>query len=297
MQLVHEPEAFRRLCDEARARGQRVGLVPTMGALHAGHVALVEDARRRADVVAVSIFVNPTQFGPNEDYARYPRTLEADTEKCGRAGASIVFAPAADAMYPPGDETRVRVGATAGPLCGEHRPGHFEGVATVVMKLFALTGPCVAVFGRKDYQQLAVIRRFARDLFLPVEVVGMATVREPDGLAMSSRNAYLSAEQRAAALAIPRGLSRAHAAFAAGERRAGALTGLVRAEVERVASSIDYVDAADADSIAVVPAGERVGERALLALAIRLGGARLIDNLVLGEDPPPIPADAGSRAE
>jgi pantoate--beta-alanine ligase len=288
MLLLREPEAFRRACDEARARGQRVGLVPTMGALHAGHVALVEEARRRADFVVVSVFVNPTQFGPNEDYARYPRTLDADAEKCERAGAAAVFAPPADAMYPRGDETRVRVGATAAPLCGAHRPGHFEGVCTVVAKLFALTGPSVAVFGRKDYQQFRVIARMTTDLFLPVELVGLRTVREPDGLAMSSRNAYLSAEQRAAALAIPRGLSRAWDAFQRGERDAAALTGLVRAEVEKVATSIDYVDAADPESVQVYAPGERTGERALLALAIRLGGARLIDNVVLGEDPPPI---------
>ena len=290
MQLLREPEVFRRACDEARARGERVGLVPTMGALHAGHVALVEDARRRASFVAVSVFVNPTQFGPNEDYARYPRVLEADRDKCERAGAGAVFAPPPEAMYPPGDETRVRVGATAGPLCGAHRPGHFEGVATVVAKLFALTGPCVAVFGRKDYQQLAVIRRFTRDLFLPVEVVGMRTVREPDGLAMSSRNAYLSAEQRAAALAIPRGLSRATAAFARGERDAGALVALAREEIARVATSIDYVDVADPDTVQVFAPGARVGDRALLAVAVRLGGARLIDNVVMGEDPAPIAA-------
>ncbi|MFT3775734.1 MAG: pantoate--beta-alanine ligase [Minicystis sp.] len=294
MQVVHEPEAFRRICDEARARGQRVGLVPTMGALHAGHVALVEEARRRASFVAVSIFVNPTQFGPNEDYARYPRTLDADAEKCERAGAAVVFAPPADGMYPPGDETRVRVGRTAGPLCGAHRPGHFEGVCTVVAKLFALTGPSVAVFGRKDYQQFRVIARMTTDLFLPVELVGLRTVREPDGLAMSSRNAYLSADQRAAALAIPRGLSRAWAAFQQGERDAGTLAGLARAEVERVATSIDYVDVADPDTVQVFAPGDRTGERALLALAIRLGGARLIDNVVLGEDPPPIAADAGT---
>jgi pantoate--beta-alanine ligase len=294
MQLLREPEAFRRACDEARARGQRVGLVPTMGALHAGHVALVTEALTRAPFVAVSIFVNPTQFGPSEDFARYPRTLEADMDKLERAGASLVFAPAPEAMYPSGDETRVRVGPTAAELCGAHRPGHFEGVATVVAKLFALTGPSVAVFGRKDYQQLCVIRRFTRDLFLPVEIVGLRTVREPDGLAMSSRNAYLSAEQRAAALAIPRGLSRAVFAFAGGERRAGALAALVRAEVAEVATSIDYVAVADADTAAVLPSEAIIGDRALLALAIRLGGARLIDNVVLGEDPAPMHEGAAS---
>jgi pantoate--beta-alanine ligase len=296
MQLLREPEAFRRACDDARARGQRVGLVPTMGALHAGHAALVEEARRRAPFVAVSIFVNPTQFGPNEDYARYPRTLEADAETCERAGASAVFAPEVSALYPPGDETRVRVGATAAPLCGAHRPGHFEGVTTIVVKLFSLAGPCVAVFGRKDYQQLRVIARMTADLFLPVELVGLRTVREPDGLALSSRNAYLSPDQRAAALAIPRGLSAATALFARGERDAGVLAAAARESVARIATSIDYVDVADPDNLRVFAPGERTGERALLALAIRLGGARLIDNVVLGEDPAPIPEAAPGGA-
>ena len=289
MELVHEPEAFRRACDAARGRGLHVGLVPTMGALHEGHVALIHEARRRASFVAVTVFVNPTQFGPNEDYARYPRTLERDAERCGAAGASLVFAPEAAAIYPPGDETRVHVGATAAPLCGAHRPGHFEGVATVVAKLFNLTGPSTAVFGRKDYQQLQVIKRMARDLFFPIEVVGLRTVREPDGLAMSSRNAHLSPEQRAAALAIPRGITAAARAFAGGERDAGVLAGLARAEVARIASSIDYVDVADPDALTILGPGDRAGERALIALAIRLGGARLIDNMVMGEEAAPLP--------
>lgn len=293
MQLWRDPEAFRRACDEARARGLRVGLVPTMGALHAGHATLITEARRRADFVAVSVFVNPTQFGPNEDLARYPRMLESDTARSEVAGAHGVFAPAADAMYPPGDETRVRVGPTAEPLCGAFRPGHFEGVATVVTKLFALAGPCVAAFGRKDYQQLQVLRRVVRDLFLPIELVAVPTVREPDGLAMSSRNAYLSPDERAAARAIPRGLSEAVRAFAAGEREAGALAALVRAHVAPIATSIDYVEVTDPDTLRPLERGERAGERALLALAIRLQGARLIDNVVLGEDPAPIAGEGG----
>jgi pantoate--beta-alanine ligase len=290
MQIWRDPEELRRACDEARRQGLRVGLVPTMGALHAGHAALVEEAARRADFVAVTVFVNPTQFGPSEDLAKYPRTLDSDIEKSRKAGANGVFAPSPDAMYPPGDETRVRVPATSEPLCGAHRPGHFEGVATVVTKLFALTGPCVAVFGRKDYQQLQVIKRLVRDLFLPVEIVGAPTIREPDGLAMSSRNAYLAQAEREQAAAIPRGLSAAVRAFQAGERSAGALRGIVRSHVEPIARSIDYVDVADPDSLRVLPDGERTGERALVALAIRTPSARLIDNVVLGEDPAPIGA-------
>lgn len=288
MELWREPEEFRRACDAARARGDRVGLVPTMGALHAGHLALLAEARRRAGFVAATIFVNPTQFGPGEDFARYPRALDRDLAACEEAGATGVFAPEVAAMYPPGEETRVRPGATAAPLCGAHRPGHFEGVATIVTKLFALAGPCVAVFGRKDYQQLMVIRRLARDLLLPVEVVGARTVREPDGLAMSSRNAYLSPDDRRRAAAIPRALTDAARVFAGGERRAGALAGICHAGVERIADKIDYVELTDPETLRVLAPEEHAGERALLALAIRVGSARLIDNMVLGEEEPPL---------
>jgi pantoate--beta-alanine ligase len=288
VQVLTEPHAFREACNAARAGGERVGLVPTMGALHEGHASLVRAAGRAAAFIAVSIFVNPTQFGPNEDFARYPRTLDADAAKCAAAGAHLVFAPPPEAMYPPGDETRVKPGRTAEPLCGRFRPGHFEGVATIVAKLFQLTGPCVAAFGKKDYQQLRVLQRMVADLFFPVEILPVRTLREPDGLAMSSRNAYLSPEQRAGARAIPGGLSAAHRAFSAGERRAGELVALVRAKVAEVATSIDYVDVADADSLRVFAPEETIGERAVIALAVRLAGARLIDNVVLGEDPAPI---------
>jgi pantoate--beta-alanine ligase len=295
MERWRSPEAVRRACDEARRGGARVGLVPTMGALHRGHQALITEARRRADFVVFSIFVNPTQFGPNEDFARYPRDLEDDVLKGEEASADGVFAPDVSDMYPPGDETRVRVGATAAGLCGPHRPGHFEGVATVVAKLFAIIGPCVAVFGRKDYQQLKVIERMKRDLFLPVEVIGMPTVREPDGLALSSRNRYLSPSDREKARRIPLALSASARAFAAGERSAGELTRITREIIAEVTSSIDYVDVADPDTVRVMGAEERAGERALLALAARIGGARLIDNVVLGEDPPPIAFGSGAR--
>jgi pantoate--beta-alanine ligase len=283
--IVRTPTDLQEACEAARRRGERLGFVPTMGALHAGHLALVAEARRRAGTAVVSIFVNPTQFGPGEDLARYPRDLEADVARLTPLDVAVVFAPEAAAMYPPGDETRVRVGSVAEPLCGPFRPKHFEGVATVVAKLFALVGACDAVFGRKDYQQLLVLRRMARDLFFPVDVVGVPIVREPDGLAMSSRNAYLSPSDRTKALALARGLERAGRAFEQGERDPRALERLAREPVAAVASSIDYVQVRDPDTLGAVEGA--AGGRALLAIACRIGSTRLIDNVVLGEDPIP----------
>jgi pantoate--beta-alanine ligase len=256
-----------------------------MGALHAGHLALVAEAKRHAHFVVVSIFVNPTQFGPNEDFLRYRRDLEGDATKLASLGSLVVFAPERGAMYAEDDQTHVRVGGLAEPLEGAYRPGHFEGVATVVAKLFAIVGPCVAIFGRKDYQQLLVVRRMVRDLLLPVEVVAHAIMRERDGLAMSSRNAYLSPDERARALSIAAGLSAAARRFAAGERRARELERLAREPIEAAAGSIDYLEVRDADRLAPI-AGEVVG-RAVLVVACRFGPTRLIDNLVLGVDEPP----------
>jgi pantoate--beta-alanine ligase len=288
MRVCRRVDEFREACDAARRGGGSVGLVPTMGALHSGHLALVKEARRHSSDVAVSIFVNPTQFGPNEDLARYPRDLEGDLGKCERAGAALVFAPAVDEMYPAEEHTRVHVAALTDHLCGASRSGHFEGVATIVTKLFAVTGPCTAVFGRKDYQQLKVIERMVRDLLLPVHVVGHPIVREPDGLALSSRNLYLSADERQSALAIPRALSGAVARFAAGERSVAALHDPVVVAIEKAGLRIDYATLADADEIA--PLSDRVADRALFAVAAFAGKTRLIDNVVLGEDPAPIPA-------
>jgi pantoate--beta-alanine ligase len=283
--IVHSPDEARAACDAARSAGARVGLVPTMGALHAGHLALVREARRRAGFVVVSIFVNPTQFGPTEDFTRYPRDIEGDVAKLAPVGVDLVLAPAASEMYPPGDDTRVRVGAVAAPLEGVHRPTHFEGVTTVVAKLFAAVGPCVAVFGRKDYQQLLVVRRMARDLLFPVDVVGHPIVREADGLALSSRNVYLSPDERERALSIVRGLDAAARRFVAGERDPRAIERIARASIEPAVGSVDYVEVRDADSLAPIDA---VGDRAVLAVACRVGATRLIDNVVLGEDPPPL---------
>jgi pantoate--beta-alanine ligase len=275
---------FRAACDQARLEGARLGFVPTMGALHAGHLELVKVARRYAERVAVSIFVNPTQFGPNEDFTKYPRNLERDVELLSSVGADLVLSPSADEMYPAGEKTRVRVGGLGEHLCGPFRPGHFEGVATVVTKLFAIAGPCTAVFGRKDYQQLKIIERLARDLLLPVQVVGQPTVRDADGLALSSRNAYLSSSERQRALSIPRALRAAGLAFRAGERDARALIDPVRAALVAAGLAPDYAEIADADELFPLSVNERVGERALIAVAAFCGTTRLIDNLVLGED-------------
>jgi pantoate--beta-alanine ligase len=284
--VLANPAEVRAACNQARAAGKAVGFVPTMGALHHGHLALVSEAKRRAGYVVVSVFVNPTQFGPKEDLTRYPRDLPADVALLAPLGVDVVLAPEVADVYAPGDETRVRPGALAAPLDGVHRAGHFEGVATVVAKLFGIVGPCVAIFGRKDYQQLLIVRRMAHDLFLPVEIVGHPIVREADGLAMSSRNVYLSPEERRRALAIVNGLDDAARAFSRGERSARALERSARAPIELAAASIDYVEARDADTLA--PIEREVAARAVLAVACRVGATRLIDNVVLGEDPPPL---------
>jgi pantoate--beta-alanine ligase len=280
--------SFRAACDEVRARGGKLALVPTMGALHAGHLALVLDAAQRADSVAVTIFVNPTQFGPNEDFERYPRALERDVAASSQVGASLVFAPSVGEMYPPGERTRVRVGGLTDALCGHTRPGHFEGVTTIVTKLFAIAGPCLAVFGRKDYQQLKTIQRMVRDLMLPVEIIGHPTVREPDGLALSSRNAYLPEAARERAVAIPRALSAAVQRFSNGERSVEKLRAGVLGRLTDAGLSPDYVTLADAESIEPLSDADQIPGRALLALAAFADGTRLIDNVVLGEDPAPI---------
>jgi pantoate--beta-alanine ligase len=288
--LVREPAELRAAAAGARREGRAVGFVPTMGALHRGHLRLVEEARRRAGLVVVSIFVNPTQFGPGEDYARYPRDLERDLAACADAGADVVYAPSVEAMYPGGHRTTVHVARVTEGLCGRHRPGHFDGVATVVAKLFGQVGPCVAFFGRKDYQQLRVIEVMARDLDLEVEVVGVATVREPDGLALSSRNAYLAPSDRSRALALVRGLSSAWRLVggASAPPTAAEVRRAARAPVDRDLDSVDYVEVCDPASLEPLPDDRPVDAPALVALAGRLGTTRLIDNVVLLEQPDPL---------
>jgi pantoate--beta-alanine ligase len=280
---------FRDACEAVRSRGETLGLVPTMGALHAGHLSLVAEARRHATRVAVTIFVNPTQFGPTEDLSRYPRPLEKDLALCREAGVSLVFTPPEAEMYPAGEATRVHVARLTESLCGPFRPGHFDGVATIVSKLFAVAGPSVAVFGRKDYQQLAVVRRMVKDLLLPITMVGYPTVRDPDGLALSSRNAYLSTDEREKALAIPRALSAVVHAHARGERNVGKLRARALSYLEPATTRIDYLTIADADDLTPHADTVELGERALVATAGFVGKTRLIDNVVLGEDPAPSP--------
>lgn len=295
MRVVETVQELQALADAERAAGLRLALVPTMGALHAGHLALVAEARRRADRVWVSIFVNPKQFDDVRDLERYPRTLDSDLAACRGAGVDVVFAPAAADLYPAGSQTWVGVDELTRPLCGAARPGHFRGVTTIVAKLLLAAKPHVAVFGEKDFQQLAVVRRMVRDLGFDVEIAGCATLREPDGLALSSRNANLDAEARQQARCLVRALDAAESAVAAGERSAVALLHLVRQEIAKSPRArIDYAELRDPDSLLEAPSA--LEGPTLLALAVVMhppeaGGTavRLIDNRVLRpteEDPP-----------
>jgi len=258
----------------ARARGERIAFVPTMGALHEGHVKLLREARRLGQRLVLSIFVNPTQFGPNEDLARYPRDLPGDLAKAASAGTDAAYVPEARDVYPPGYQTTVQVPALARGMCGPFRPGHFAGVATVVCKLFNVVRPDVAVFGEKDYQQLAIVRRMVVDLDMGIEIVGIPTVREADGLAMSSRNAYLSPAERARALSLSQALFGARDAATAGVRDPVELVARARAvlEVDRV----DYVELVDAASLQPIA---DLSRPAVLAVAAFIGRTRLIDNV------------------
>ena len=267
--------------ESLRRSGRRLALVPTMGFLHEGHVSLMREGRQRADAVAASIFVNPTQFGPKEDLSRYPRDMEGDLEKCASAGVEAVFAPVPAEVYPPGYQTYVDVEQVSQGLCGARRPGHFRGVATVVTKLLCLFKPQLALFGEKDYQQLQVIRALERDLNLGVEIIGMPTIREPDGLAMSSRNAYLSPEDRQRALALSRGLAAAQSLCRSGTRETAALVGAVRRELEAAGLREDYVELVDATSLTPLPA-VTPGQPARLLVAAFVGSTRLIDNQPIG---------------
>ncbi|HEY6099282.1 MAG TPA: pantoate--beta-alanine ligase [Anaeromyxobacter sp.] len=280
-----DPAAWQARCHADRDAGVRIALVPTMGYLHEGHASLLREARRRADeggrrgLAVASIFVNPTQFGPTEDLSRYPRDLEGDLATCAAAGIDRVLAPDDPrAVFPAAHETWVDVERASQGLCGASRPGHFRGVATVVAKLLNLTRPHVAIFGEKDFQQLAVIRAMARDLCFGVEIAGMPIVRDADGLALSSRNAYLSTDERSRALSLSRALFEARAAAARGERDAEALRGRARQRLEAAGARVDYVEVVDARSLARVA---RADAGAVLLVAAFVGKTRLIDNVVL----------------
>ncbi|MDP9281761.1 MAG: pantoate--beta-alanine ligase [Chloroflexota bacterium] len=264
-----------------RAGAGRVGFVPTMGALHAGHISLVERAVRESDSAVASIFVNPTQFGPNEDFAAYPRTEAEDVALLEDHGCAVAFVPPPSEIYAPGDATRVTPGPIAAPLEGAARPGHFIGVATVVAKLLAIVRPDTAFFGQKDFQQLRVLQMTARDLRLGADVVGCPTVREPDGLALSSRNAYLTPDERRDAVALSRGLFAARELWEQGMRGPDRLRDAVRAETAGPRISLEYVSAADPITLVELDAP---AERAVISLAARVGKARLIDNVLLGMD-------------
>lgn len=274
-------ESVAQMQQFARERRGEIALVPTMGYLHAGHASLMVEARQRAKTVVASIFVNPTQFGVNEDLDSYPRDLERDKKIADQAGVDVIFAPTAADMYPAGYQSYLNVEEITLHLCGASRPGHFRGVTTVVAKLFNIVAPRVALFGKKDFQQLAVIRRMVQDFNFDVEIVGMPIVREADGLAMSSRNARLSPDERVQALCLSRSIAAAKDAFRGGERDVAALRRVALAVLEaQGGAGIDYLEFRDQDSLLPL---EKADQKTLLALAVRVGSVRLIDNSILGE--------------
>jgi pantoate--beta-alanine ligase len=283
--VVRSVAALRaELCARRRA-GERVAFVPTMGALHAGHASLITAARQRHTTVVASIFVNPLQFGPNEDLSRYPRTPEQDIELLQAHGCALLFMPEVEEMYPPGSLTRVQQTGLSEVLCGRSRPGHFDGVLTVVLKLFMQVQPDTAYFGRKDYQQALVIRRMVRDFNLPLDIEVCPIHREQDGLAMSSRNRYLSAEERAVAPQLFAALRHVNTAFGSGERSAAALVERGRMFLAREKRwTLDYLEVREPETLAARDGEVQFGD--VVAIAARLGPARLIDNILLGEEWP-----------
>lgn len=279
MDVVRRARAMKEVCAAARAQGKIVGFVPTMGALHEGHLSLIRRIKGQADLTVVSIFVNPTQFNSNEDFAGYPRNLSADADVLAREGVDLLFAPDSEEMYPPGAQTFVEVAGLSDKLEGRSRPGHFRGVATVVTKLFEIVTPHVAAFGQKDAQQALVIKTLVRDLMLNVEVLVLPTTRDEDGVAMSSRNALLSADQRLAARAIPRALEAAQSALSAGDRDPARILAAAKAVLDaEPLLRIDYVELVDAERLD--PVAKAHGEL-LLVVAVFAGTTRLIDNIVL----------------
>jgi pantoate--beta-alanine ligase len=282
MEIIAQPREMQQRAEQYRRQERVISFVPTMGYLHEGHLSLMREARKQGDVLVISIFVNPTQFGPGEDYVQYPRDMERDLALIKDVGVDICFNPSAKEMYPDGFQTTVEVHHVTRNLCGVSRPGHFRGVTTVVAKLFNIVKPHVAFFGQKDYQQLIATQRMVEDLNMDIEVIGLPTVREADGLAMSSRNSYLSPAQRALAPSLYRSLLKGKELFSRGERNAATILNTVCSMIEReTAATIDYVKLCDARTIQDI---DTVIGDAVIAVAARIGATRLIDNIILKEE-------------
>jgi pantoate--beta-alanine ligase len=279
VEIIASPIAMQRWSEDIRRRGETLAFVPTMGFLHEGHITLMREGRTRATRLASSLFVNPTQFGPNEDFSRYPRNFDGDCELMRRVPVDVLFAPEPEVMFPAGSQTWVEATEVTQGLCGDHRPGHFRGVTTVVVKLFNIVKPHLALFGEKDFQQLRAIQRMVVDLNFDLEIVPVPTVREPDGLAMSSRNAYLSVEDRQRALALSRGLRAAQKAAESGACTTAQIACAARTVLERTAGvQIEYVDAVDSETLKPI---DRFDRAIVVAIAARVGKTRLIDNITL----------------
>jgi len=280
MIIIRKVKEMRRRASDWRKEGKTIAFVPTMGFLHEGHISLMREGRERADVLVVSIFVNPAQFAPNEDLDRYPRDFEGDEKKCRTNGVDAIYCPSVEEMYPAGYQTFVNVREISQGLCGASRPTHFQGVATICAKLFIAVKPHYAIFGEKDYQQLQVIRRMVKDLDMDLEIIGMPTVRESDGLAMSSRNKYLNPDERRRAPALYQSLKAAKATFKKGERDPNKIVGIVKKALKKAEPcEIDYVEVRDALDLTPI---ERIGNKpAVVALAVKIGATGLIDSLVL----------------
>ncbi|MHC5082431.1 MAG: pantoate--beta-alanine ligase [Planctomycetota bacterium] len=278
MKIVHKIEEVRTEVAKSRKADKKIGLVPTMGALHAGHGSLIEAAVAECDYVIVTIFINPTQFAPSEDMDKYPRTLDADTALCEKLGASLFFAPSADVMYPDPQLSWVDVEKLTDHLCGASRPGHFRGVTTVCTKLFNITTPDIAYFGQKDAQQALVIRRMVADLNTPLEIKVCPIIREPDGLAMSSRNQYLSTDQRKRALCLNQALTACKEQIEAGQRNASILIAEMESIIQKAKGDIDYITITDPQTLEPI---ETIKNKALIALAVKIGQTRLIDNVII----------------
>jgi len=282
VKIINSVDQMQLTALSLRKEGKRIGLVPTMGYLHQGHASLMKEGRKHSDFLITSVFINPTQFGIGEDLDKYPKDLERDLAIAAEAGADVLFAPSIAEMYPSGYQTYVNVELITLPLCGGRRPGHFRGVTTVVAKLFGITQPHIAFFGKKDYQQLAVIRRMTADLNIPVEIVGLPIVREPDGLAMSSRNAYLSNQERADALCLKGAIDAVKKSFRGGNTSSMDLKAIASQTISTaLTASVDYIEFCDRNTLEAVA---HVDNTTLLALAIKIGKTRLIDNSIMGDE-------------